>query len=326
MSLFTGRLVEVGIGKETTRGTCATPTFWLKKTSFTHDDKVSTVKTEGSYGSIAESAITGQVVGRYAEGELEGEVNINSFGLLLLALFGDVSTTNNSPESGVHTHDFSLQNDNIHDSLTITVKDPDDSFRFCMAMIKSLDLDIALGEYVKYRAGFLSKYHQDIATPSTTYIVDHRFVHPDLEFKVASNLAGLSGASAISLKSLSLSIEKDVELVNVLGSLEPENIVNKTIRITGSLELNLEDKTWRDYMLNGVAKAMSIKLTSSKVIGSSSNPTLEMVFPKVWFEEWEPVRGLGDIATQTINFEVFYDLANLRLWSTMQLINTTSSY
>jgi len=326
MAKFTGRLVEIGIGKETTRGVGVDASFWLPKTAITFDDKVAKALVTGSYGNITDAAITGQVVSKWAEGNIEGELNANSFGLLLLALVGTVSTSNDTPETGVHTHDYTLQNDVQHDSLTIHVKDPIGAMRFRMAMINSITIDITLGEYVTYTANFISKVHQDEASPTVSYSIDHRFVHPDLTFKVANSVSGLSGASKISLRSLSLTIEKNVERLEVLGSIEPEDIVNKGIRITGSLELNYEDRTWRDYMLDGSTKAMQIKLESSKVIGSSSHPTLEIVFPKVHFSEWEPARGLGDIATQTINFDVFYDLANTRLWSTLQLINTQSSY
>lgn len=325
MSKFTGRLVELGIGKETDRGTCVGATFWIPKTVLTFDDKVLDVRTAGSYGNITDAAMTGQVVTKWAEGDIEGEINIDSFGLFLLALVG--TSTPTGPTSGTYAHNYTLQNDNIHDSLTLTVKDPDDYFRFCRAMINSMTIDVALGEYVTYRINFLSRYHQDTVSTTPTYTTSNRFVHPNLTFKVAANKDAIAAASKISLKSLSITIEKEAERVDVLGSLEPEDIVNKTIRITGTFELNLEDKTWRDYMLNGSVRAMQIKLEGTTIIGSGTIlPTLEFVFPKVWFSGWESSRGLGDIASQSINFDVLYDLSNTRLWSTMQLINETASY
>ena len=188
-----------------------------------------------------------------------------------------------------------------------------------------MTIDVALGEFVTYRVNFVSRYHQDTASTTPTYATSSRFVHPNLTFKVAANKDSFN--SKISLKSLSMTIEKEIERIDVLGSLEPEDIVNKTIRITGTLELNMEDKTWRDYMLNGSVRAMQIKLEGTTIIGSGTIlPTLEFVFPKVWFSGWEPSGGLGDIASQSINFDVLYDLSNIRLWSTMQLINETASY
>lgn len=325
MSLFTGRLVEVGIGKESPRGTGVAAAYWMSKTAITFDDKVNKALVVGSYGNITDAAMTGQVVSKWSEGNIEGEINANSFGLLLLALVG-TDTPTGPAETEVYTHVYTLQNDVQHDSLTIHVKDPIGSLRFRLAMINSLSINVALGEFAKYAANFLSKFHQDEATPAVTYAIDTRFTHPDLTFKVAANVDAIAAASNISVKSLSLSIEKTVERVDVLGTLEPEDIVNKGIKISGSVELNYEDRTWRNYMLDGSVKAMQIKLTASKIIGTTLHPILDLQFPKVHFFGWEPARGLGDIVSQTINFEIMYDLSNSRLWSVMQLINTVASY
>ena len=199
MTLFTGRLIEVGIGKESPRGTGLDPaTFWIPKTAITFSDKITKALVTGSYGNITNAAVTGQVVNEWAEGNIEGEVNANSFGLLLLALVG---TENYSlAETGVGQHDYTLQNDVQHDSLTIWVNDPIGAMWFRMAMINTMTIDVALGEYVKYTANFVSKSHQDKSTPTPSYSIDHRFVHPNLSFKVGSSVDDLG--SAISLKNL----------------------------------------------------------------------------------------------------------------------------
>jgi len=323
MAKFTGRLVDIGIGKEATRGVGVDAQYWIPKTAITFDDKISKALVAGSYGNITDAPMTATIVSRWAEGNLEGELNLNSFGLLLLALVGSESYS--LAESGVGQHDYSLDNSVQHPSLTIHVKDPIGAMRFRMAMINSLEITIALGDYVRYSANFISKAHQDEASPTVSYASDHRFTSKDLTVKVADDISGLSGASKLSIRSLTLTFEKEVERLEVLGTLDPEDIVNKTIRITGTLELNYEDRTWRDYMLNGNIKAMQIKLEGSKLIGATKYPTLDIQFPKVHFEEWEPSRELGDIATQSINFTVMFDFTNERLWSTLQILNTVTS-
>ncbi|MHA1225121.1 MAG: phage tail tube protein [Candidatus Hodarchaeales archaeon] len=327
MSVFTGRRVSVGIGKETSRGTGVAASHWLPKTAITFDDKVNKDFVVGSYGSIA-APLSAYVVGRWAEGNIEGEININSFGLLLLALFGTVSTSADTPESGVYTHNYTFQDDNACDSLTIHVSDPVGDMRFELAMINSMTININPGEIVKFSANFISKYHKDTSsTPS--WSKDYHFIAPDLTFKVANNVSGLSAASKISVKSLSITFEKLVERIETLGSFDPEDIVNKGMKINGTIELNYEDRTWRDYMLNGNVRAMQIELESKNLtIGTTTKPKFDMVFPKVHFHTWEPTRELDEVATQTINFEVLLDISTspVRLWSTMQLINTQSSY
>lgn len=325
MSLFTGRLVEVGIGKETSRGTGVAASYWMPKTAISFDDKVSKALTSGSYGFVSDAPFTGQVVGKWAEGDIEGELNANSFGLILLALCGTESYS--LAETGVGQHDYSIQNDVQSDSLTIHISDPIGAVKFRMAMVNSLTLDVALGEFVKYTANFISKFHQDEAAQTATYQVDYRFTHPNLTFKVAANVGGIAAATAISVKSLSLTIDKNVERQDVLGTIEPEDILNKGFRITGSIELRYEDRTWRDYMLNGNVKAMQVLLTGSQLIGATQYAKLDMQFDKVHFFEWEPSRDLGDIASQKINFEVMFNLSATRLWGTFQLLNgVTAAY
>lgn len=325
MSLFSGRRASVGIGKESSRGVGVAPTYWYPKTSINFSDKVSKVFTEGSYGSIISNFVTGYVASKWAEGNLEGEVSANSFGLLLLALFG-TDTPSTLEALLAFQHDFTLQDDNQTDSLTITQVDPNGTFRYRLAMLNSLRIDIKLGVLVSYIANFISKTSQTATVTTPAHVLDHVFSHPHLTFKVAANAGSISGATHIHVKSISLDITKEIEKINVCGTLEPTDIVNKVIKITGTVELNLEDNTWRDYMLNGSVKAMQIKLVSNKKIGSTYYPTLDIVLPKVNFTTWEPATGNNDIASQTINFEAFYDIANARLWSTMQLINGVATY
>jgi len=325
MSLYTGRRQEVGFAKEAVRGTGTDPaTFWVPKTNVTFDDKINKSLVAGSYGNITDAAMTGYVSQKWAEGDIEGELNVNSFGLLLLALTG-AESAGADVGGGVYDHTYTLANDNQHQSLTIWRKDPDESVWFRRAMINNLTIDVSLGEIVKYTANFMSRVSQIKGEPSPTYSIDNRFIGRDLTLKLASSWdADWSAQSAISVKSFNIEFSKNVSNISVLNTLEPEDIVNKGFKINGSLELNYEDKTWRDYMLNNTTRAMSIVLEGAKTIGDSSHPSLTMIFPKVYFDSWEPSNSLDDITSQTINFDIYYDLANTRLWSSFILRNGTS--
>jgi len=322
MAKFTGRLVSVGIGKESPRGTGASATYWIPKTAISFDDKAAKSMVGGSYGHISDAAMTGYVTSQWAEGDIEGEINVNSFGLILLALCGTDTPAN--PETGVYNHVYTLDNQVQHPSLSILVHDSIDDLRFRLAMINSLTIDIALGKIVTYVANWISKVHQDSTATTPSYSIDNRFTSKDLVFKVGSTIDNLG--TAVSLKKLTIKIEKNVEKIDVLGTLEPEDIVLKGFKITGDLELNYEDRTWRDYMLNGSVKAMQIQLVNNKLIGATQKPTLNLIFPKVFFSEWEHAEGLEDIASQKLTFEILFDLAQVRLWSTFALTNNVVSY
>jgi len=327
MTVFSGRRVAVGIGKEASRGAGIAATYWLPHTSIGFSDKISRDVVEGSYGSIA-APLTAYVTGKYAEGDIEGEINVNSFGLILLAVFGTDTPQASTPEAGVTTHQYTLQDDNQCDSLAIQVDDPIGDLMFRLAMLNSLTIDISTGEVVTFSSSFMSKVHTD-SSSTPAWVKDHHFTSAHLTFKVANSIGLLAASTEISVKNISISFEKNVQRVDVLGTFEPEDIVNTTMRISGNLELNYEDRTWRDYMLNGTIKAMQIELETDKVlIGVTTKPKLDMVFPKVQFHTWEPTRDLDDVASQGLNFDIFLDISTgtNRLWSTMDLINTVASY
>ena len=107
-------------------------------------------------------------------------------------------------------------------------------------------------------------------------------MHQHAETRLATSIAGLSGATAISLKNLDLTISRNTIFDEVIGTVEPEDILGQQISVEGSLDLNLEDDTYRNYMLNGSYRALELKLNRS----SSSSLTLQ--FPRVDFTEWEP--------------------------------------
>lgn len=325
MSKFIGRLTEIGFAKESTRGTFpGSVDYWLPKLGFTFDNKVNLTKSGESLGSIA-GETTGFITEAWAEGEIEAEVRDKSFGLILLAAFGGISSA--VEETTAYKHTFSLQNDNQHDSLSIVYKDPDNTLVFRRGMLNSLTIRVALGEIVTFTAGFQSHQSENWTTITPSYVSENKFTSKHLSFKVADSLAGLDAASKVSLKELELTIEKNLIRDNKLGSLEPSDILNTVFRITGRIMLNYEDKTFRNYALDGKVKAVRIELKNNdRTIGATSNPTFRIDFKKVIFEEWEVDKSLDDIVTQSLNFTAYYDTATSKIFDDCYLINEVTSY
>ncbi|KAA0004646.1 MAG: hypothetical protein FE038_02075 [Thermoplasmata archaeon] len=329
MTKFIGRRQSVGIGVETTRGVGVSPSYWLNVLSFSHADKVEKARTAGSLGGIwgGDQAL---VTLKRAEGDMEVEMGSESFGAILLAVLGNVSTSTDTPAAGLNTHTFTLQNDNQHDSLSITTTDPIGDLIFELAMIETLEIRVTPEDLVTLAISFKSKSSQS-SSATVSYSAEHKFLGRHLTFKVASDTSGLDAASKISLKSLTLTFNKNLELDNVLGSVQPEDILNKNFQITGELELNYEDRTWANYMLNGSYKAVRIELENTDVTASpysaSNHPKFVIDLSKVDFEAWEPSLSPDDIATQTITFTALYDLGgNDNVINNCQLINEVTSY
>ncbi len=321
-----GRRVNLGIGKEGTRGAGVAPVYHLPKVGFTFDDKIVQARSIASVNRIEDSE-EAFVTTQYGQGDVEGEVRVSSFGLFLYAMLGSLSSATVVDSS--YTHSFSIANTNQHQSLGFVVADSNNTEQYKLVMLDSLNLVMELDEIVKYTASFMSKKGIPTELTVPAAVAESKFTKKHLSFKVASAVGGLTAASTVSLKSLSLNISKNVTLDDVLGTAEPEDILNRQLSVEGEIRLNYEDETWKNYFRTPTYRAMEIKLTNTDdTIGAgSTNPALTIRLPKVDFQTWEPDYALDEIITQTISYKGNYDVANaLAVISTCDLVNGIASY
>lgn len=325
MSKYIGRLVNVGVGLETVRGAGATPEFEVPSTSFSFDDKVTKARSQGSLSNIADSE-EAFVTTKYGEGDLEGEIRANSFGYFLYAMLGALATS--GPVDSAYTHLFTISQANNHQSLALVVDDPNTTELYKLVMLNSLEITAELDQVVMFTAGFMSKAGRDTGLTVPAVVQESKFTKKHISIKLADDIAGLAGASAIALKSLTLTIEKNVTLDDVLGTAEPEDILNQQLAVEGELSLNYEAETFKNYMKNNTYKAMEIAMVNNDdTIGVSTRPSLVIQLPKVDFFDWEPGYDNDAIVTQTISFKASRDVANNQeIVHLCRLINTVDAY
>jgi len=323
MSKFIGKLNSIGIGKEASRGGGVVSSYWLNCRSFDFYDKADKARSTAGLGGIWDSNQS-IVTFKRAEGSMEVEIGDKSFGLLLLSTLGTVSSA--VKETTAYNHTFSLQNDNTHDSLAINTTDPIGDLQFRLAMIEKLVLTFTPDDLVTASIDFKSK-HSASSSATAAYVAENKFVGRHLTFKIAALTGNLAAASATKLKKLTLTIEKNTAFDNVLGSVTADEILNQNFRITGELELNYEDRTSANYMLDGDYKAVRIDLINSDVtIGGSSNPEFKLDLSRVDFEAWTPSLPNDEIVTQTITFSGLYDYTNGNVINSCVLTNEAVSY
>lgn len=324
MAKFIGRRVQVGLGKESSRGVAVAANCTIPKTDYNLDDKANKARSSESFGNIAGHGDQSIVTGRFSEGSIEGDINVNSFGLILLSLFGSESV--GAIYTSAYKHTLSIANNNQHPTLSVWVEDPIGDTLFKGMMVDTLEITVTPDEIVKFSAGMKGRKGNDAAwTPAPA--ADYKFVGRDLTLKVAADIAGLAAASALSCKEFKLTINKNADYDWVNGTLEPEDVLNKQMTIEGSIVLNYEDRTWRDYMLNGTYRAMSIKLLNTRdTIATAGSPEFYLELPVVDFSEWESQRGNDDIAGQTIQFTALWDSANSRYIADCYLVNMKAAY
>lgn len=322
MTKFAGRRGNLAVAIEDTRGvpsSTAGDYFFVPFAKMSFKDTVEEAREDQGMGNIADGD-SKYVVMKMGEGDVEAQLYDKALGAILAGVFGAVpsSAGGGSP----YTHTYTLQNTNQHISLSLYWQDPDRNDMYKLGMIDSFGVSVEPSGIVNYTLGFKSKTADEwtALTPNFTSL-GSKFLHQHVSVKLAAAVGNLSAATAISLKNLEFTINKNAMFDSVMGTVEPEDILNQQISVEGSLELNLEDDTYRDYMLNGTYRAMQIAFTN----GSSSILTLQ--FPRVDFSEWESDYTLNEIAKQSINFKCNYDAANdLDIISTATLVNTQASY
>ncbi len=309
MTKIIGRQINVGIGKEATRGTAVAPDYTLKLTSIDFDDKLEAVITEQGVGVI-EDATGQEIVKTWGEGSIEGRVYDRSFGLILLSTLGSLASVETA-DTGVYEHTFTVEQGVEHQSLTLDIKSgSNEQSAFANAVINNLEITVAINDTVKFNAGLMSKA-SEASTESHAYITENGFLSKDVEVYFANDKAGLDGATAIKIKNLSLSINKNVESDEVLGEATPQDFNNKQFTIEGNIELTYDDTTYKDLAIAGTQKAMRIEMIDTgTTIGATSNPKVVIDLAKVNFSEYSRSNDLDGIVTQTLNFKAFYSLAD----------------
>lgn len=323
MSKFIGALADVGIAKEAVRGTAeSAASFWIPKMGLSYDDVIGAVIDESSIGVIEDS--TGQkLVHKSGEGEIEGKIGDKSFGLLLLAMLGSVSTS--GPTDSAYTHTFSVLQSAQHPSLTIFQDDSNQDYKYALAMLTQMEIMVELEKFATFKAGFKSKAGAT-ATLTPSYSAENAFLPQHGVVKVATTQSGLGAASAFNLRSIKLNFNKNVEEDNTIGNTAPVDILNKQFQAEGEFEVVFDDNTFKTLLLNDTENALRLELTNSDVlIGSSSVPKLTVDFHSIKVTEFKRNYSNGDITTATVKFKGFYKLADSKMM-TIVLINAQASY
>lgn len=325
MSKFIGRLVKVGVSKEASRGAGATPVITMPFMKMSFDDKIVQARSTGALGALADSE-EAFVTTKYGQGDLEGEIRVKSAGYVLLAMMGSVVTS--GPTDSAYTHTFTILQRNDHQSLSFVVQDINTTELYKLVMLDSVKINASLDKVVSWALGFLSKTSRDTVMTSPAVVHESKFTKKHINIRLADTVGGLSGAQPISLKTVNFNVMKNTKIDDVLGTAEPEDILNNQLAVEGDLELNYEAETFKRYMTNGTYKAMSLEFVNADdTIGASTNPSLTIICPKVDFSNWAPNYDLDKISTQKISFKCSRDVANnLDVISSCILVNDVASY
>jgi len=323
MGKYIGRQISVWFGRETTRGTAVAISKWVPKTDFSFEEKAEIIQDESSIGVLTDSR-DWFVSKQRAEGELSSSIEVNSIGWLLYSLLGSVSVT--TATTGAYKHTFSLLETNQAPSLTTAIKDPVlGTLAFPLTMVDEFTITCEEWQFAMFTVKLKSKPGA-VAVDTVTYVADYKLLSRHSIFKTAANLAGLSGASAVCLRSFEITFTKNLEDDYCLGGLSPIDFINKQFIIEGSFTAVFTDTTYRAFQLAWSKKAISFELKDTgTTIGLSSNPGLLIKLPIASFTEFSRTQGNDELVLQTLAFKWLQSIADGKSVE-VELVNTTASY
>jgi len=327
MAKIIGRIIDLGVGKEGTRGAGVLPAFWIPKATINFDDKTQKARSVVNFGNINLEGNQALVAMRHSEGAVDFDMFDDSFGLFLLNIFGAVQS--GSVVDSSFTHEFTLQDDSQHQSLAFGVKQgPINDLMYRLVMINSLTMTIVPEDVVKITADFMGRTSAVASITGPSYQASNKFVGRHLTFKVENLTSDLDAGTNITVKSLELTFEKNLRLDHNTGSVEPEDILNQGFRITGTVTLDYEDRTFINLQDDGTYKAVRVQLENLQAtIGAgSTNPLFRLDLSRCDFEGWEPAYPNDEISQQTFNFMALHDITNGDVVNLCRLINGTTSY
>jgi hypothetical protein len=137
------------------------------------------------------------------------------------------------------------------------------------------------------------------------------------------------GGAVVKLKSFKLSIDASAEDDDVLGSVAPNDFLNKQFKMEGSLTAlwqNESDFKTIALVTPNVATALLIDIKNTDVtIGTAYNPEVKIKLDQVYFTEFSRSFKVNDLVLQTIKFKCTYSLTNSEM-AKLTVTNTVASY
>lgn len=315
-----GKLIQIGIAKETTRGTAmTTAAYWLPVDDWAMEERYQNAVDTQTYGVIEDNV--GQTrVKKWAEGEITVPLTGTSTAVLLHALFGTATAVLHAGESTIYDNTYNVLQSVQHKSLTVFVHDPIPTatgatadYTHANAIVTKASIEYALGDFVKASFGIKAQAGSAAAVvfvPSQPQ--ENRFVPQYMTFKLASSFSGLTAASAIKIRSAKINIEKNADDDDVLGQVAPRDFLNREFSIEGEIEAIWQNESdFKDAAIANTARAMRLDLVNSDVtIGNATNPQFRLDFAKVHFTEFSRPIKIKDVVYQTISFKAAYSVTD----------------
>lgn len=333
MTNFIGRQRNVGIGKETVRGTAVTAEYWIPAIEFSNDDKIVQAVNESAHGKIGD-ADDARIVKTSSEAELTAKLDNEAFGLILLGVLGESGgPALVSGETIVYDHVGSVGQNAQHPTFTLSIQEPNGELKYALTAIDSLEVTAELEKFVQYTVSMMGNSAIASAVGTPDYIENPNVFLPQhcsvTLYPTVQDMYDDTNGIVYPFKKLGFTVSKNVEDDQVLGNVSVADRFNKQFVIEGTLELLYSNRDLiDDYLLADTAFAMKVNMIDTSVtLGVASNPEVEFSFYKVKLSEIAREQGNNDIVSQSLSFKAFYnpaDDANEQLSTRVRNLRSTA--
>ena len=324
MTDYSGRKIQYALGIESVVATAVQPTNVIRWETADFYDKATDVLNASALG-VLDKYSGAEVVEQWADGQIAGKITDESIGYLFLSLMGGYSKVTHSGETVVYDHTFTESQANQPPTLTIVRTDPNTILQYPGATVKSMEVNVVAGDYIRHTTNFTSQ-PSAVSTYVATAEPENEFIPKFCTVKFAANAGGISGATAIPLHSIKLTVDKGVEPYWIIGQNNPSVILADTTEIKGEMVLRYSNQTYYNLRFNNTVQYVVVSIVNTAVtIGSATNPTMTFTMPACYLNDWKIDQSLDGIVQQTIDFEATFGVPSTNALSIL-LTNIVKQY
>jgi hypothetical protein len=300
-------LTWAGIAKESAWGTAVDPTYFIPFKDVKPNDNIEIIKDAGLRGAMAETYNILQGT-KHSEMDISGEIFPDSFGLLLLGMFGSDTVTG----TPIMTHTFKLQRTSQPNSLTISHYNVTNMRRFAGQMAEELTIKWA----DKAALEFTFKSKGKASATSTTATPSYTTTIPLVNWNFSMTLGG---SSNLNLIGFDISMKRKLTILHPANSTtDPSAIVSGGMAVTGKATFAKADDTELTAFLNNTQQVLVLTGTQA-----TTNYGIVFTLTKCAFTK-APVTA-KDIVELDVEFEAIDNTTDAGP-CTIKLLNGVATY
>jgi len=300
-------LIHVGIGKETTPGTAVSVQngHWASWNAFSIDFEGDTkIANTGALGTrYATKAIKNGI--RNHKVTIEGALTWRLGAVLLYAYNTDLTTQNDTPETGIYTH--TLNNSNVTNTYSIVVLDDIVGNRvYPYGVLDSLKISGSANELVTFSADFFARKYESASNSVAYDSADNVFASPEVCIQI--------NGQDYTITNFTLELNENAIITN--GVCSDTFVAGAKGKREEKLSLTIvaENNILETLFNNNTDVTASLTLTdNAKTIGASTHPQIKFDWNKAKITSIKEGINMGELVTYEIELTPIVDPATITI-------------